>query len=560
MSKADTILGLPNHTRPFRIVRDLPEELIEIPGVWKNKHKPGFRVPLNALTVLGWSAQESFVAEATVEAALSGHWIRGDLREFAKEHQKRMLLRALALPGSHSWAPPGAGKTLVGLVYAATVASPGAKLIITKAAARGTWMEQCERYTLLEPTLLLGQTAQSIKPDPSKLYITAWETLKYWREALVALRPGVVVWDEIHWLRQPKHTRATVRPDGSIRFDGLGNSLDAARQISAASDWKLGLTATPIPGRVRDLWTQLDLVEPWQWGSFHQFGLRYCGGQHNGYGYEYRSLTNPLELKERLSHIKVRVKREEVNKHLPKKRREIVRLSVEQQNTPAPMKRLISKATKALKSSTNKAEARDSYFEILLMEAASRKHKYIEDRVLTALRSDQKVVVFTGRRVDCERLADRLQPFLTMRVPSAQVWWAHGGTDPSERDRIRNEYMSSLGPSLLIGTGDAWGESIDLQDTDLALITMLPWTPDKVIQWEGRFSRLGQKRPVLVSYVIARTTADEHVADLLLDKLPHVGEIAEDAAAEEIEGALGGVDTSEGAEERLLERITSGIS
>ena len=115
--------------------------------------------------------------------------------------------------------------------------------------------------------------------------------------------------------------------------------------------------------------------------------------------------------------------------------------------------------------------------------------------------------------------------------------------------------MSAPGPALLVGTGDAWGESVDLQDTDLAIISMLPWTPDKVIQWEGRFARLGQKRPVLVSYIIARTTADEHVADLLLDKLPHVGEIAEDVAAEEIEGALAGVDESEGAPLRLLERI-----
>ena len=135
------------------------------------------------------------------------------------------------------------------------------------------------------------------------------------------------------------------------------------------------------------------------------------------------------------------------------------------------------------------------------------------------------------------------------------MWWAHGGTDPSERDKIRHVYMDHPGPCLLVGTGDAWGESVDLQDTDLAIIAMLPWTPDKVIQWEGRFSRLGQKRAVLVSYVIARTTADEDVADTLLDKLPHVGEIAEDGAAEEIENALGGVDNSEGAAERLLQRV-----
>ena len=34
-----------------------------------------------------------------------------------------------------------------------------------------------------------------------------------------------------------------------------------------------------------------------------------------------------------------------------------------------------------------------------------------------------------------------------------------------------------------------------------------------------------------------------------------VGEIAEDGAAEEIENALGGVDNSEGAAERLLQRV-----
>jgi SWI/SNF-related matrix-associated actin-dependent regulator 1 of chromatin subfamily A len=529
--------------RPFIFSRAVPAEMEELPGVWKNKNSSGYRIPMNAQSVLGYNSPDPIVEAHVVDRALSGPLMRGDLSDFAKPHQKRMLSKALALSGSHSWAPPGAGKTLVGLTFAAACSGP--RLIITKAAARGTWVEQCERYTHLEPTLLLGQTAPTIPPSSTKLYITAWETLKYWADAICALKPGVVVWDEIHWLRRPKHTRAIVQPDGSVRFQGLGNSLDAARRIAQKSGRKLGLTATPVPGRIRDLWTQLDMVEPWQWGTFHQFGMRYCQGMHNGYGYSYDGLGNEYELKERLSFVKVRVKREEVNRHLPKKRREVVRLTHAEQNKPAAMKREIKKAQK---------EGKDSYFETLLMEAASRKHKYVEDRVLEALKSKQKVVVFTGRRNDCDRLAHRLGKAV-QNVKSCALWAAHGGADPAERDTIRHEYMAHPGPCLLIGTGDAWGESIDLQDTDLALITMLPWTPDKVIQWEGRFSRLGQQRPVLVSYVVARNTADEHVSELLLEKLPHVGEVAEDAAAEEIEGVLSGVDNSEGAAERLLGRI-----
>lgn len=535
--------------KPFSFMGELPPAFLDIPGVWANKNNPGGRVPLNAHSILDLSIQDPKVSDKELAQALSHSSLLPGLDTFVKEYQKHAVKKALALSGSHCWAPPGAGKTLIALIVAAN--KPGPRLVVTKAAARGTWVDQTREYTNLEPVLLLGQkpdVSNLIHPD-SCLFITAWETLKFWRKELVDLAPGIIVYDEIHWLRRPKYSSVTVMPDGGLRFEGLGNALDAARAISAASNRHLGLTATPIPGRVKDLWTQLDLCEPWQWGSFHDFGMRYCGGQHNGYGYEYKGLTNSDELRERLSYIKTRISREQVNLFLPPKRREIVRLDISQQSKPSAMKRQIKKAAKS--------GDRDSYFEALLMEAASRKHGYIEDRVLTSMRSKQKVVVFTGRRLDCERLGEKLTALLAAQVPEAKVWWAHGGTDSFERDSIRHEYMASPGPTLLVGTGDAWGESINLQDTDLALIAMLPWTPDKVIQWEGRFSRLGQKRPVLVTYVIARATADEHVADLLLDKLPHVGEVAEDNAALEIENALGGVEQGQEAMEELLSRVSS---
>ena len=286
--------------RPFVFCRSVPEGGEDIPGVWTNKNG-SYRVPLNAHSILGWSSPIlSEVPDEVVSGFLNNALLRNDLNGFAKEHQRRMLRKAFAVPGSHGWAPPGAGKTLVGLVYALGVAPMGVKIIVTKAAARGTWAEQCKRYTVLEPVLLMGQTAKIIPQDPTKLYITAWETIKYWADTIVKARPDVTVWDEIHWLRRPKHTRATVMPDGTVRFDGLGNSLDSARKIAAVAKRRLALTATPIPGRIRDLWTQLDIIEPWQWGSFHQFGIRYCAGQHNGYGYEYLGMSNPEELRTRL--------------------------------------------------------------------------------------------------------------------------------------------------------------------------------------------------------------------------------------------------------------------
>ena len=80
---------------------------------------------------------------------------------------------------------------------------------------------------------------------------------------------------------------------------------------------------------------------------------------------------------------------------------------------------------------------------------------------------------------------------------------------------------------------------------------MLPWTPRSIGQWEGRFARLGQKRPVLITYVIASGTVDEHVAELLVDKLPAVGEVADDEVIKEVEAAFSGT------QEDLLGRVSS---
>ena len=157
----------------------------------------------------------------------------------------------------------------------------------------------------------------------------------------------------------------------------------------------------------------------------------------------------------------------------------------------------------------------------------------------------QKVVVFTGRRSDCDRLGKEIQSAVNVAV-----WCAHGGTSTSERDKIRLEYMESTDPCVLVGTGDAWGESVNLQDTDLALFVMLPWTPRSIRQWEGRFSRTGQKRPVLVSYIISRGTVDEHVADILLDKLPAVSTIEDDQTLVALEESMSQTQGD------LLERIS----
>ena len=513
----------------------------ELPGVWKNKRKEGYRVPYNCFPLLGRSAPVTDGVK-WLDLALGSNYLLPWVGSFLMEHQRTILEKSICREGFHAWSPPGSGKTLCGIVWLTAQAGP--KVVITKAAARGTWREEIRKYSTYEPVLLTGHGPKNFKGPaidhaPNKIYITAWETLMHWKDTLTNLGISGLVMDEIHWAKNHKRVKSVITKGGQTRWEPLPNTAAAAMAIAHAAKNRLGLTATPIPNRPRDLWAQLDLVEPWQWGTYHEFGVRYCGGFQDTYGWKYNGLTNGGELQERLRWSKHKTSQKTINACLPAKRRQVVYLDPSEQNRPSAFRQDIKRASKT--------GDRESMFEVMLQEAASRKRKYVIDRVVDAVSSGQKVVVFTGRRKDCDALGEEIG----QKIGDSPIWCAHGGTAADERDLIRAEYMAEQKGCVLIGTGDAWGESVNLQDTDLALFVMIPWTPRAIGQWEGRFARLGQKRPVLVAYIIAAGTVDEHVAELLVDKLPAVGEVADDEVIQEVEAAFSGT------REDLLGRVSS---
>ena len=84
---------------------------------------------------------------------------------------------------------------------------------------------------------------------------------------------------------------------------------------------------------------------------------------------------------------------------------------------------------------------------------------------------------------------------------------------------------------------------------------MLSGTPGQVRQWEGRFCRLGQKRPVVIYYVVAENSVDEHVADKLIAKLPGVEKIAQDTELAEAKYAIGGMEDEDALVDSILSKL-----
>lgn len=457
--------------------------------------------------------------------------------------------------------PPGAGKTLGAICW--SLLDDGPVLFTTAAKARRTIAADVKRFTTADYFILEGQKP---KPIPRvRFIITGWDTLAYHVEALREFGFGTIVFDEIHRAGGHKHWDAIPKRDAEgvpvfdaatgkqvVEFSLKRNMAASARLVSESPSVKrrLGLTATPIPDRLRQLWGQLNLVEPGQWAqSPYKWFIRYCNGHTDG---QNRFISSGRGPQERIDELNVRlslglfhVPYSVTHRELPPKRRQVIYIGKDEllKDEGAEARALVRDASKG--SGSLLAHAR-------LAAAAARKRSAVIDSIVADQEGGQhKFVVLTGLRGEAAKLADQLR----RKLPDMAIWAGTGDQTVAQRDRIREEYMAHPGPCGIVGTVDAWGESLNLQDTDDAYVAMLPISPGKVGQMEGRFSRVGQTRPCLIRYFIAEGTYDEHVASLLLDKLPAVEHVARDEELGGFGRSIAGLDDPEKVERELLAKL-----
>ena len=407
--------------------------------------------------------------------------------------------------------------------------------------------------------------------------VVAWEALVGNLGLVATLEPTVLLVDELHqgsgskrWEvlplsdlpRDAKESRAQLRKEkkeadslgGFLKTDEEGrkmivpimNRAAAAAQVARSVSKRIGTTATPVRDRVRNLWAQLDIIEPNAWGNATSWMNRHCDRKPGLYGgYDTRGSSNLDELKVRLEQTAHILSYHETHAHLPPKRRQSYYIAPEDQCRPS------SGFSKERKEAAKRGAT--AVMEVALAEAASRKRKAVLGLVEDHLGSNQKVVVFTGRRRDCEALGKSVRSLKSVKgnkeTPPIMSWVAHGGDSDKLRDQIVQDFMAHPGPCVMVGTGHAFGESLNMDTADAVLFVMLPLSPGQLRQWEGRFSRASSKKPVLIYYVICEDTADEHMAAILIDKLPAVEKIVEDKELAEAEGVLAGYDPNETDEE-----------
>lgn len=595
---------------PRDIGEDSLRLILEVPGlrVFQWGGYPTVVGPANAVSVGEWIAsvvksplrwKNRRPTGPTWDALVDALAARGEARRSLVDDPfpwQREVAPHVFAPGRHLWWPPGAGKTRGALLWALASAPHMPLVCVVPAKVRSQWARVIRSFTTLDPheikpasirrkrdATLEEYVDARISDGRRAVFIGGLEALPSWAPAVLGQVSGTafsVVYDEIHRLKSNKRNERVDLPDAShlsleeqaaiyaaqeeqaraqggvirttetgVRFMAVGrdNRAKHGEALSRASVRRLATTGTPFFDRAADFWGQGDIIEPFAWGRYRVHdGVNVAAGKSGGFteryaegkpgmhgGWDARGASCVEEFRARLAEVTHFVDFAEVAKHLPKSRTEIRWISPDLLMTPPTEYGSMIKAAMA----NGPAAVRWCR----LAEAAAAKRPAIADLVEEYLGPNRKIVVFTGTHAECEGLGKHI----AKQVKGTTVRWSHGGDSPKRRAEVLAWYTKAS-TGVLVGTWDAWGESIDgMQCTDVFIGAMLPDNPGKLTQGTGRFTRGGQDRPVLFLFPVAERTIDVGQMGILMPKLKMVGAITGDTGSVQTWRVFAGLENAD---------------
>jgi superfamily II DNA or RNA helicase len=458
------------------------------------------------------------------------------------------VARLVGGPCRGLWCATGLGKTFILLAAWGFIGVPYPALVVTRALGRHVWPRDA-RWVLgrdLEPGILWGGQEQSpgvhhrksgqrrtytsparaLKEHPA--IVISYDILRARFDELMTIPWRALICDEVHEVKggykPPRDRNGKLRLS---RYHFLRRLGDAVR-ARGGPVWTA--TATPITDRRRDLFAQLDLCFPGEFGSSYQFLTRYCGAYINSWGgLDTTGQSNTEELLAKIENKFVIVSKKDVADQLP------------------PMQfdtRIVSYSGEDYRNMGGGVET-------ALNRACAAKIPAMLELTREYLATRSKVIVVVTRRRLAREISNEIKKEKFQRSLPATVREAlfhecvTGATEGRRRVALLEEFNAREGgPAVIVASIDSLSESVDLQQTDGAIVGGFPVVPKTLVQFCGRFSRLGG-RPVTMHFLVAERTLDETYHQLIIEKLEDIEELGTSTDPAACANVMGGIDEDE---------------
>nr|XP_023019905.1 SWI/SNF-related matrix-associated actin-dependent regulator of chromatin subfamily A-like protein 1 [Leptinotarsa decemlineata] len=389
----------------------------------------------------------------------------------------------------------GLGKTFQALAIANYYIDEWPLLIITTSSMKAVWEETITTH--LPSISIMGIqymiTGKDYIGDARILIVShdmMWRSLKKLQERHF----GVMIVDESHTMKSFK-----------------SKCFQSAETLAKRAKRVILLSGTPALSRPSELFTQLSLIDSKFFGTFYDFSKRYCDGQQTAFGWNASGKSNLEELEIILSKkFMIRRTKEEVMKALPNKKQEMITLDTNlSQFSVEDRSCLLGLAEKYREQ---KGPQKHSALLKFFSETAAIKIPSVCSYILQTLESKVKFLVFAHHQVMMDAIED------IVKKKDIKYIRIDGNTTSDQRKYFINKFQLDDKYKCAILSITAANAGITLTAAQMVLFAELHWNPSIISQAEGRAHRIGQENQVVVRYLIAPGTADDHIWPLLQEK------------------------------------------
>lgn len=426
----------------------------------------------------------------------------------AHGYQKKATERILQQKHVGLFLDMGLGKTVITLTAIKELIEDFAiwkvLVIAPKRVAEDTWSREHEKWDHLSGlriSKVLGTPAQRMKALKAEadIYVIGRDNVKWLVELMGKSWPfDMVVIDELSSFKNPSAQR-----------------FKALRKVIPASDRVVGLTGTPSPNGLMDLWAEIYLLDRGErlGPTISAYREKYFrAGARNGYivykwePYSYSqkeierkisdicmsmSAEDYLELPERIDNeIKIRLSEKEMKQYDQMERDQLLRIddeAVVALNAAAVMNKLLQMANGSVYADGGDA-----------VRIHEKKLDALEEIIDT---TGEPVLIFYSFRHDLEAIK--------RRIPDAKEL---GGAEDIKAWNDGKIQVLLCHPASV-------GYGLNLQEGGHVIVWYgLTWSLELYQQANARLFRQGQQKAVIIHHLIAEGTVDEQVMKALQHK------------------------------------------
>lgn len=399
----------------------------------------------------------------------------------------------------------------------------GAKriLVIGPASARTNWLREFQKFqTIDRPLQVIFSATDSI--NSTGVSICSYDLIvrKEVQAELFSSNYDVIILDEVHFLKNRKARRTqAVLGQCCSRIGGL---IENAKQVYA-------LSGTPAPNGPDELWTVIHalfpkaLIHNGKVLDYWSFLRRFCRYYQGPYGIKITGGRNISELRARLRPYLLRRTKSQVLRELPELRISSITLD------PKTLIKELSDIEASMQGDRirevlENADEKDGLAKIAYHVAQLRrltglsKVQPVVDLVKNELKSGlEKVVLFAYHRDVIDQLM--------LELHEAGVVALHGGVSPKQRQHSIDSFQQDRNTRIFIGQITAAGTAINLTAASNLIFVEPSWVPAENLQAAMRVHRIGQKRGVLIRFVLLANSLDERITDTLRRKTAVLNEL-----------------------------------